>query len=242
MSKVVSRFIPSHEKEKYESVFAKSTFTNVLNELNLIEPKKTDIVKITQSAEQGTVIETNKLLDFGDKAQVILKQYEAKLDDQTDTAEVVQVWMQNANNVVVKEYVNGKLNLEQTAEVVQNVYTDYVKFPEVAEEHEEILAEIMYDPLSCISSGSCCFFEGKRYEHCGQTCGAYNNAGGGTPINSIDNCCRTHDTQILNKSGKERCTPHKNLINCMSGLKGPGDTTIRTGIRADALLNGCGFI
>lgn len=242
MSKFVSRFIPSYEREKYEGLFTKPTFTDILNELNLIEPENTDIVKITQSDEQGTVTETNKLLDFGDKAQVILKQYEAKLEDQTDTAEVVQVWMQNDDNIVAKEYVNGELNLEQTAEEVQNVYTDYVKVPEVAEEHEEVLVTIMYDPLSCISTGSCCIFEGQRYEHCGQSCGVYHNAGGGTPINAIDKCCRTHDTQILNKTGKERCTPHKNLINCMSGLTGPGDTTIRTGIRADALLNGCGII
>ncbi len=193
-------------------------------------------------AEQGTVTETNKLLDFGDKAQVILKQYEAKLEDQTDTAEVVQVWMQNDDNVVVKEYVNGELNLEQTAEAVQNVYIDYVKVPEVAEEHEEILATIMYDPTTCISTGSCCMFEGQRYEHCGQSCGKYNNAGGGTAINAIDRCCAVHDTELQGPNPKPRCTAHKNLINCMSGLKGPGDTTIRTGIRLDALAHGCGFI
>ena len=238
----VSRFIPSYEKEQYEDVFTKAAFTDILSELNLGEPENTDIVKVTYSDEESTLVETNKLMSFGDKAQVILKQYEAKLENQTDTAAVVQVWMQDADDVVVKEYVNGALNLEQPVELMHDVYKDYVKTPEVAEEHEEILAEIMYDPLSCVVAGSCCYFEGQRYEHCGASCGYYNNAGGGTPINAIDRCCVVHDRELQGPNPKPVCTAHKNLIKCMDGLKGPGDTTIRTGIRADALLKGYGFI
>ncbi|MBD8034795.1 MULTISPECIES: hypothetical protein [Solibacillus] len=238
-----SRFIPSYEKEQYEDVFAKAAFTDVLSELNLGEPENTDIVKVTHSDEGSTVIEINKLMSFGNKAQVILKQYEAKSESQTDTAEVVQVWVQNGAKVVTKEYVNGELNLEQPVEIMHDVYKDYVKIPEVAEEHEELLAEIMYDPTSCISSGSCCYFEGQRYEHCGKSCGIYNNAGGGTPINAIDRCCVTHDRDLQGPMPRiSVCDAHKKLIKCMDGLKGPGDTTIRTGIRADALLKGCGFI
>ncbi|MBD7909423.1 hypothetical protein H9659_13885 [Sporosarcina sp. Sa3CUA8] len=90
----------------------RSTSTYILNELNLIEPEKADIVKVTHLFEESTVTETNKLLDFDDKDQVILKQYEAKLDYQTNTAEVVQVLMQNDVNVIVQEYVNGELNIE----------------------------------------------------------------------------------------------------------------------------------
>ncbi|MGM0943299.1 MAG: hypothetical protein ACQEWU_20460 [Bacillota bacterium] len=238
----VTRFIPSIEKGKYEEIFTKAAFTEILDELNLGEPQNTDIVEITESDEKGTVTEINKLLDYGNKAQVILKQYEAKLGDKTDTGVVVQLWVQNDDNVVVREYVNGELNLEQTVEEVHHVYKDYVKVPEVAEEHVELLAETMYDPASCIKTGSCCYFENQRYEHCGETCGRYHNAGGGTPINAIDRCCRTHDTEIRGKKGADRCKPHRNLINCMDGLKGPGDTTIRTGIRWDAFWNGCGLI
>lgn len=238
----VSRFIPSYEKEQYESMFAQATFTDILSELNLGEPEKTDIVKVTHSFEESDVIEINKLMSFGDKAQAILTQYEAKLKDRTDKAEVVQVWVQNGEDVVVKEYVNGELGFEQITEAVHDVYTDYVKTPEVAEEHEEVLAEIMYDPLSCISSGSCCYFEGQRYEYCGQYCGSYNNAGGGTPINAIDRCCVVHDWELQNPDPIPVCTAHRNLIDCMDGLTGPGDTTIRTGIRIAALGEGCGFI
>ena len=46
--------------------------------------------------------------------------------------------------------MNGELKLEQTAEVLADVYTDYVKTSEVAEEHEEILAEITYAPWAVL--------------------------------------------------------------------------------------------
>lgn len=238
----VSRFIPSYEKEQYEDMFAQAAFTDVLSELNLGDPDKTDIVRVTHSFEESDVIETSKLMSFGDKAQVILKHYETKSKGQTDIVEVVQVWVKNEDNVVFEEYVNGALELKQPAEELYDVYKDYIKTPEVAEEHEEILAEIMYDPFSCIASGSCCYFEGQRYEHCGMTCGYYNNAGGGTPINDIDRCCVVHDREIQGPNPKPICTAHKNFMTCSKGLKGPGDTTIRNGIRLAALGALCGYI
>lgn len=241
----VSRFIPSYEKEQYEAIFTQANFTEILDELNLGEPEKTDIVKITHTGEEikGSIIETNKLMSFGKEAQVILKQYEAKLENQTDTGEVVQVWVQNGDNVVVKEYVNGELDFEQSAEELHDVYTDYVKIPEVAEEHEEILAEIMYNPASCIQSGSCCYFEKKRYEHCGQYCGVYNNAGGGTAINAFDSCCKRHDCELQGPMPRiPRCDAHKNFMSCTKNLKAPGDATIRGGIRLKCIADGCGII
>jgi hypothetical protein len=240
----VSRFIPGYEREKYETLFAQATFTDVLNELKLGEPEQTDIVKIKESAEEGIITETNKLMSFGDKAQVILQHYEAKFKDRTDKGEVIQVWVQNEDDdVVVKEYVNGELNSEQPVEEVHDVYKDYVKTPEVAEEHEEILAEIMYDPASCVTSGSCCYFEGQRYEHCGYSCGTYNNAGGGSPINVFDRCCRGHDRELQGPPPRlSTCDAHKNFMSCTKNLKAPGDGTIRAGIRLKALWDGCGLI
>lgn len=237
----ISRFIPSYEREQYEELFKKAEFTNVLKELNLGEPENTDIVKITETDDGVTAIETNKLLDFGSKAQVILKQYEVEAENQPqkEVLEVVQLWLQKDDIVVAQEYVNGELELDTTTEELHHVYKDYVKIPEVGEDQEDLLVEIMYDPLSCIASGSCCYFEGQRYEHCGQSCGIYHNAGGGTPINAIDVCCRTHDREIRGKKGRDRCQPHRNLLDCMKGLKGPGDTTIRNGIRLDMIKNLC---
>lgn len=237
----ISRFIPSYEREQYEEFFKKAAFTNVLNGLNLGEPENTDIVKIAETVDGVTAIETSKLLDFGSKAQVILKQYEAKVEGQpqVEIGEVVQLWLQQVNVVVAQEYVNGELGLDTTTDALHHVYKEYVKIPEVSEDQEDQLVELMYNPYSCIASGSCCYFEGQRYEHCGQSCGIYHNAGGGTPINAIDRCCRTHDREIRGKKGRDRCQPHRNLLNCMKGLKGPGDTTIRNGIRFDMVLNLC---
>lgn len=116
--------------------------------------------------------------------------------------------------------------------------SDYLKVPEVTEEHEETLVEIQYDPLSCTRNGSCCFFEGKRYEYCG----IYEVAGGRTAINAIDTCCRQHDIDIRGKKGIARCAPHRKFLDCTKGKKGPGDTTIRNGIRYDALDSGCGWM
>ncbi|MFD1173268.1 hypothetical protein [Oceanobacillus picturae] len=109
-------------------------------------------------------------------------------------------------------------------EEIHHVYKDYIKIPEVAEEQEKLLVELMYDPTSCIRTGSCCSFEGKRYEHCG-------------PL--IDRSYRTHDTEIKGEKATARCTPHRNLLNWISGLKEPGDTTIRNGIRLDMVKSFC---
>ncbi|MGN1400158.1 MAG: hypothetical protein ACI4XL_01505 [Bacillus sp. (in: firmicutes)] len=69
------------------------------------------------------------------------------------------------------------------------------------------------------------------------------DTGGGTQINSFDDCCRTHDIQIKGKKGTDsRCPAYKNFMNCTSGKTAPGDTTMRTGIQYEALANGCGLI
>ncbi|MEC2074420.1 hypothetical protein [Alkalihalophilus marmarensis] len=247
----IARFVPRSELKKHEGKFTSSSFLKLMNDLrlsNLGEPVS-DIVKVMISPNDNekdlknyTLTETNKLLKFGNKAQVILKHYEVQQGKESEIIEVAQAWIASEEGTVFKEYVAGQLSIETTTDEMHDVYNDYIKIPEIGEEHEELLVEIMYDPLSCIRSGSCCIFENQRYEHCGKTCGIYESAGGGTAINSYDSCCRTHDIQIRGKTGKDRCTPHKNFMSCTKGLKAPGDTTMRNGIRADALANGCGII
>jgi len=55
---------------------------------------------------------------------------------------------------------------------------------------------------------------GKKYHHCGLKCGDGKNAidGGGSTINSIDSCCKTHDSCYSSKTKNACCD--KKLVNC----------------------------
>lgn len=248
----ITRFIPIHEIQKYEAIFNTSTFTKLLNSLkpNLPGvPKQTSIVEIitpvTQAEkEQGAyaVKETNKLMDYGNDVKMILTHYEAKSDQKTDTGEVLQIWMKENGKKVFKEYVNGILSSESNVEEIYDIYKDFVNISPLTGKQLDSAVQPMYNPLSCIQDGSCCYFEGQRYEHCGKYCGIYENAGGGTAINSFDTCCKTHDIQIHGKKGKDRCPAHVNFMSCTKNLSTPGAKTIRGGIRAEALRNGCGVV
>lgn len=242
----IARFVPEVELQKHEGKFTSTSFNNVLKELEVDkmgEPVASDIViKTIQPNETDlakNVIETNKLLSFGKKFQLLLTLYEVTTDKETINHEVVQVWQDNHGKAIFKEYLNGILSVETFVDEIHDVYKDFQKVPEVPEANEDLLVEVMYDPLSCIRNGSCCYFENQRYEHCGKYCGIYEANGGGTSINAIDRCCLTHDIQIRGKTGRDRCTPHQNFLNCTENLSGPGYNTIRNGIRLDAVAALC---
>jgi hypothetical protein len=55
---------------------------------------------------------------------------------------------------------------------------------------------------------------GKTYRHCGPGCGDGMSLGGGTPINSIDSCCRAHDRCWHNFGEGDKCCD-KELANCI---------------------------
>lgn len=64
---------------------------------------------------------------------------------------------------------------------------------------------------------------GKRYtyKHCGAKCGDNGNSGGGTPINSLDTCCRAHD-RCWEVFGKNDCECDKQLGICAEKTVDPG--------------------
>ena len=55
---------------------------------------------------------------------------------------------------------------------------------------------------------------GKLYRHCGPGCGDNMGLGGGTPINSIDSCCRAHDRCWINFGNGDKCCD-KTLASCI---------------------------
>lgn len=240
MMKTIGRFISAKELYKYNDKFNSKTYINLFEKLNLPQNNtKYDIVELTHipdSKEENIVIETNKLIDFGDEAKAVLSYYQTKKgNDLTYEGEVFQLWKREGKHVVFKEYVNGNLVDSKVEDGFIDIYKDYLGVGKDT-------SSLFYNPASCIQSGSCCYFEGKRYEHCGKYCGIYENAGGGTPINALDRCCRTHDVNIKGKKGRDRCPAHKKFMSCSKGLKAPGIRTIRTGIRIDTLASGCGVI
>lgn len=57
------------------------------------------------------------------------------------------------------------------------------------------------------------------YKHCGPGCGDNKTFGGGTPINSIDNCCRSHD-RCWDSFGDWDACCDKRLVNCVTPYRG----------------------
>jgi hypothetical protein len=53
----------------------------------------------------------------------------------------------------------------------------------------------------------------RDYNHCGSGCGDGLAEGGGTPINAIDYCCRSHDRCWSNFGKWDRCCD-KNFVDC----------------------------
>ncbi|WP_375200837.1 hypothetical protein [Bacillus sp. RS11] len=90
--------------------------------------------------------------------------------------------------------------------------------------------------VPCIQDGCCVFNEPAwvggpmipvMYNWCGANCGS------GTPVNSTDTCCRTHDNCYTSfTSYPDRCSCDKNLINCIKGQTNPGANQVRIAFQA----------
>ncbi|MBR7554934.1 hypothetical protein ACFFJI_03625 [Allobacillus sp. GCM10007491] len=108
-----------------------------------------------------------------------------------------------------------------------------------------ISLQAWYDIVPCIGSGCCAFPEPLwpggpyvtiPYNWCG------NNCGSGSPVNSVDECCRTHDYCYgAFPSYPDRCNCDQNLLNCLDGISGYGGapTLIRTAFRGKMSIEGC---
>lgn len=59
------------------------------------------------------------------------------------------------------------------------------------------------------------------YRHCGSQCGDNGPTGGGTPINSLDSCCRAHD-RCYSIFGNNDCGCDQELGQCAERTSDPG--------------------
>lgn len=96
---------------------------------------------------------------------------------------------------------------------------------------DDISSQAWYDGVPCLQNGCCTFNEPLwvggpyvpvMYNWCGANCGS------GTPVNSTDTCCRTHDYCYGSfTSYPDRCSCDQNLINCIKGQTNPGANQVR---------------
>jgi hypothetical protein len=189
-----------------------------------------------ESSKDFGVKETSELVEFGENLKVILTVFE---DLKTQKkGYITKIWKLDGTQLTYKEFNNKDLEYEydiavEDQEILVKAVTEH--FP-VYKKSEEI-SSLWYDPASCIVKGSCCSFEGKTYQHCGQYCGSWENKGGGAVLNELDRCCLNHDACLM--AGRDRCACHNEFLDCAANKVGPGDTTIRNGIRGAKVLDGC---
>ena len=251
VGKVLSR---EEEHEFNKKILNEEKIVSVFRQEN-ISPKSGDLSKgmVFYYAQEGApsefkVSETSKLLVVDDHLKVLLSLYTNV--NSNEQGFVVQIWQLVIQNLYYKEFVNGDLTKAVYSDDI-TIYSDGIttmdeqiseQFPLVLEGNAHKITPF-YDPASCLNEGVCCTFEGQTYEHCGQYCGAWESTGGGPAINGLDSCCLTHDACLRSghKKGKERCVCHDNFLDCAANKKGPGDTTIRNGIRAAKVKDGCYF-
>ncbi|RTZ55783.1 hypothetical protein EKO25_10630 [Bacillus sp. SAJ1] len=238
----MGKVLTADEQREFDEVILKEEkFNNVLVE-EKIDLKKSLSSKSAEyhyarndSSDKFELRETDKLFDFGENLKVLLTIYNNLTTN--EKSYVVRIWKLVNQNLSIKAYLNGSLEIERQIEN-KSIDEEITEFLPIFEQN----VVPFYDPWSCVRDGnpSCCTFEGITYQHCGKYCGAWEKSGGGKPINAIDSCCLDHDACLMAK--RPRCTCHDEFLQCSYGKKGPGDATIRWGIWLDAASYGCQLI
>ncbi|HHY71964.1 MAG TPA: hypothetical protein GX497_01810 [Bacillus bacterium] len=120
---------------------------------------------------------------------------------------------------------NGKIEYEVDKEFDENTF----KLPQ---NKRDVEPQAAY--LDCVWGGSCCTLKGKKYNWCGAGCGS------GTPINSLDTCCKWHDDcYTTNPSYPARCVCDKVLIRCAEGTNVDGADILIAAFYAKMLAMNC---
>ncbi|MEC1716480.1 hypothetical protein [Schinkia azotoformans] len=248
------RLTPEAEKQGNNELFSeRKEFLKVLKEEQLLYkvPVNTKEATFLYSNDDNTmnengfeIREVSRLFDYNKDLKVILSVF---IDLKTEEKSyVVKIWHNN-NQLQYKEYVNAELINDREFPYTEDLTIATELFDDLSElskeEEKDIITTAVYDPASCIASGSCCQFSGVTYSYCGKYCGYRQEAGGSDDgsdtINGLDACCFWHD-YCLWEGLMSRCGCHDGFLDCASGTPAaPGDTTIRNGIRGAKVLDGC---
>ena len=169
-------------------------------------------------------IANTKILNIAENIKLAIMTFENKINDS-----FVQLLVHNKNQQKVTTYINNKkiASYNQDAPTLNNVF---LKEYDEYDYQEDILPQIS---VPCIQNG-CCTFGSMKFKWCGAGCGS------GTPINSLDTCCRSHDYCYGSyKSYPDRCTCDKTLIDCAASTSNGYKHLITGTFVAKRLAMGC---
>lgn len=123
-----------------------------------------------------------------------------------------------------QEYIGNELDNPDLLDIYKELNNN---------EEDSISVNAWYSNIPCLYNGCCVIKEPLypgaaptipvSYKWCGAKCGS------GTPVNSVDTCCRAHDKcYATKKSYPGRCSCDRNLISCLS----------KKGFRAAGIISG----
>lgn len=207
----------------------------IINDLKQTPEKTEELFAVLQASKQfGKVIEKSKT-DVRSATPLQKVSYEMKLVyDGKEPVETEVLFAKYDDNTVlsIERVINGKSNRSL---VVTGYYIDAGKLLQVeAVDEKEILitetkaTENVFSFVNLIPDNSdirvqdlfdgCLVFrddfnKSHVYKHCGKACGDGSPTGGGTPINTLDYCCRAHDRCYAN-FGFDDCGCDAELESC----------------------------
>jgi hypothetical protein len=224
---------------------------NLFDEKKIAETKAYESEYFIQEegdAEQKLIGEQiNTYFRFND--QMYINVISAKAPNNDKNYRMINVvYLSKENEVVTKHkafFLDGELKVETTfphegdiLELPKDVLLEMV--PE-----EDLKEQAISGVVPCFDwtlSGQCCQFRYNAlpwnplvtYNWCGQGCGS------GTPVNSLDSCCRTHDYCYGSfDSYPLRCNCDANLISCASYTDCAGTDRVIAAFQIKRAWYGC---
>ncbi|MEO4053006.1 hypothetical protein [Solibacillus sp. CAU 1738] len=209
------------EQEAYvQNVQTKSDFHLLMEELQKHVPFKQDDLTVKRLyIYDGVAVDTKKFgtgknITLGYENKVQISSIVAILENQVVEKFYGRVVSADNKNVLVFDVLKGKVNLlftdKNEGQLEKDIDTSAIHDPafKPLSTTDAVIQQGLFD--FCLKDQY-----GKKYQHCGKGCGSGSGAidGGGTPINSIDTCCRAHD-RCWDQFGSWDSCCDKILVDC----------------------------
>ncbi|WP_341302192.1 hypothetical protein MHB44_07400 [Lysinibacillus sp. FSL H8-0500] len=210
------------EKEKLQvkkGFISKLESQGVIQQLQKIVPFKTEDLEL-KIAYDFTVPDyrDNGEIDFGNitavraNEEVQIKNILIKDQNHNKKGESLIIDIVNGENVITYVFEEGKLRLNSKIKFEGNFLDATIDLEQADnDQYQGVVAKDFPFPF-CLAGG---------YKHCGPGCGDGLSKGGGTPINSIDACCRAHD-RCWSAFGNGDACCDKALVDCTQANRWDG--------------------
>lgn len=220
------------EQEDYvQNLQTKSDFHLLLEELQKhVSFVQEDLTVKRMYIYDGVIVESNKFatgknITLGYENKVQISNYTAIMENQAIEKFYGRVLSKDEQNVLIFEVNKGKVNLlftdENEGQLNHELDESGVHDPQFKPlgTTNEVIQQGVFD--FCLKDQN-----GKKYNHCGQKCGdgATATDGGGTPINSIDSCCRAHDRCWSTFGSWDACCD-KAIVDCANRYESVDNAT-----------------